>query len=76
MSRQGVISNEMKTFLIPKYANAGTLKGNPKLHKNGVPFISLYIGNGINSPTEKLAEVAEHELNDFVVSSFLHQRHE
>ncbi|XP_053394169.1 uncharacterized protein LOC128555550 [Mercenaria mercenaria] len=67
MSRNGSIPKDMKQYLLPKYPKAGSLKGNPKLHKKSVPMRSIV--NGMNTPTERLAELAEHELNEFVTSS-------
>ena len=45
----------------------GSFKGNPKLHKPNAPFRTIVDSKG--TPTEKLAEVAENELNDFVETS-------
>ena len=67
MYREGAISKDMQQYLIPRYPRAGELKGNPKLHKQGAPMRTIV--NGINTATERLAEVAEHELNEFVKSS-------
>ncbi|XP_053392303.1 uncharacterized protein LOC128554986 [Mercenaria mercenaria] len=67
MSRNGSIPKDMKQYLLPKYLKAGSLKGNPKLHKKNVQMRSIV--NGMNTPTERLAELAEHELNEFVTSS-------
>lgn len=67
MHKEGVISNELKQYLIPRYPTPGKLKGNPKLHKNNAPLRTIV--SGIDTPTEKFAEVAEHELNDFVINS-------
>lgn len=57
----------MKTYLVPKYPHAGTLKGNTKLHKQNVPFMTIV--NGINAAAEKFTEVIKNELNEIVVSS-------
>jgi hypothetical protein len=67
MHRDGAISKGLKQYLIPRYPAAGKLKGNPKLHKPGNPY--RVIVSGVNSATEKIAEVAEHELNEYVVKS-------
>ena len=57
MHRDGVITKDMKQYLTFVNPKAEPLKGNPKLHKSGAPFRTIV--NGINTPTEKLAEVAE-----------------
>ena len=49
---------------MPRYAHIGRLKGNPKLHHLNGPYLSIV--SGIGTPTEKLTEVAEHELDEFV----------
>ncbi|XP_045208770.2 uncharacterized protein LOC123560670 [Mercenaria mercenaria] len=67
MYREGAISKEMQAYLIPRYPRSGKLNGNPKLHKPGAPLRTIV--NGINTPTEKLAEVAEYELNEYVTQS-------
>ena len=43
------------------------LKENPKLHKTRAPL--RIIISGLNTATEKVAEVAEFELNEFVAAS-------
>jgi hypothetical protein len=67
MSRDEVITKEMKKYLIPRYPREGKLKGNPKLHKEGAPYRTII--SGIGTPTERIAEIAERELNGYVVSS-------
>ena len=67
MYKEGVINKDLQKYLIPKYPKNGKLKGNPKLHKDGAPFRTIV--SGTNTPTERMAEVAEHELNDFVINS-------
>ena len=67
MYRVGTISKAMKEYLIPRYPKPGRLKGNPKLHKDDIPYRTIV--NGIGTATENLAEIAEKELQDFVVSS-------
>ena len=67
MYRDGAISKDIKQFLIPRYPKAGSLKGNPKLHKNNAPMRTIV--NGMNTATEKLAELAEYELNEYVITS-------
>ena len=41
------------------------MKGNPNLPKSGTPFRTIV--SGINTPTEKLAEVAEDELKEYAL---------
>ena len=67
MNRDGAISDELKQFLLPRYIQKVKLKGNPKLHKQNAPYRTIV--SGIDTPTEKLAEVAEHELYEFVEKS-------
>ena len=67
MYRNGAISSDMKEYLIPRYVEPGKLKGNPKLHKTGAPYRTIV--SGINTATERLAEVAEYELNEYVENS-------
>ena len=43
------------------------MKGNPKLYKANVPY--RVIVSGIGTPTERLAELAEHERKGFVEQS-------
>ena len=57
----------MKQFLIPRYPKAGSLKGNPKLHKNNAPMRTIV--NEMNTATEKIAELAEYELNEYIITS-------
>ena len=64
MDRDGAILDELKQFLLPRYVQKGTLKGNPELHKQNAPYRTIV--SGIDTPTEKQAEVAEHELNQSV----------
>ena len=64
MYKEGSINDELRHYLIPKYPRAGKLKGNPKIHKSGAPLRTIV--SGINTPTEKIAELAEHELNEYV----------
>jgi hypothetical protein len=61
------ITKELRQYLIPRYPTAGKLKGNPKLHKQGAPY--RVIVSGMDTATEKMAEVAEYELNEFVTKS-------
>ena len=67
MNRDGLVSDDLKNYLTPKYVQRGKLKGNPKLHKANVPYRAIV--SGIGTPTERLAELAEHELKGFVEQS-------
>ena len=67
MFKEGVINKDLQQYLIPKYPKNGKLKGNQKLHKDGAPFRTIV--SGVNTPTERMAEVAEHKLNDYVINS-------
>ena len=67
MVKQGMIGSKMKKYLVPKYHKPGRLKGNPKLHKKERPLRTIV--NGIGTPTERMAHLAERELDDYVTSS-------
>ena len=67
MHKEGIISSELRQYLIPRYVQAGKLKGNLKLHKPNAPFRTIV--DSKDTPTEKLVEGAEKELNDFVEPS-------
>ncbi|WP_435329604.1 hypothetical protein, partial [Klebsiella pneumoniae] len=67
MFRKGYISQELKSYLTPKYPKPGKVKGNPKMHKAGYP--NRVIVNGIGTCTERMAEVAEKELEEYVTTS-------
>ena len=67
MHRDSVISKDMKQYITFVNRKAGSLKGNPKLHKSGAPFRTIV--SVINTPTEKMAEVAEHKLQEYVLGS-------
>ena len=60
MYKNGHINDEFKKYLVPKLAKPGRLNGNPKLHKKKRPL--RIIVNGIGTPIEKMAEVAEFQL--------------
>ena len=57
---EGWISEDMKKYLMPSNPMPGKVKGNPKMHKEGNPL--RVIISGLNHPTEKIAELAESEL--------------
>ena len=67
MNRDGLVSDDLKNYLTPKYVQRGKLKGNPKLHKANAPYRAIV--SGIGTPIERLAELAEHELKGFVEQS-------
>ena len=48
---------------MPKYVKAGKLKGNPLVN---VPLLTV---SRMDTPTEKIAALGEHELRDFVEST-------
>ena len=60
LHREGIIDGDLKSYLLPRYPKAGQLKGNPKVHKKGNPYRTIVNGKG--SHTERMAEVAEKEL--------------
>ena len=64
MYNKGMIDAKMKTYMMPSNPHAGKVKGNPKVHKKGTPM--RIIVSSINHPTEKIAEVAEKELEEWV----------
>lgn len=67
MEKKGDISKDLASFLIPKYPKPGKLKGNPKIHKKDVPMRTIV--SGVDTATEKIAELAEYELRHFVEES-------
>ena len=67
MYKQGTISSELRQYLLPSTCHPGRLKGNPKIYKAGNPMRTII--SGIGTATEKLAEVAEEELEEFVERS-------
>ena len=64
MRKNGHIDDELKKYLAPKLTKPGRPKGNPELHKERKPLRTIV--NGIGTPTEKMAEVAEWQLNEYV----------
>ncbi|VDI19835.1 Hypothetical predicted protein [Mytilus galloprovincialis] len=67
MKKEGLISGEMKTYLISKHPHPAKLKGNLKIHKQNKPYRTIV--NGIGTATEKIAEIAEKELDYYVINS-------
>ena len=66
MYKRGLIQKEMCNYLKPVDTRSGKVQGNPKLHKQNIPY--RIIVNGRNHPTEKLAEIVEQELKPHVKS--------
>ena len=48
--------------MMPTKICQGKAKGNPKMHKDNIPMRTII--SSINHPTERVAEVAEQELNE------------
>ena len=67
MLKEELISRELTEYLVPKHPESGTLRGNPKIHKKGNPYRTTV--NGIGTVTERIVEVCEKELNDYVEST-------
>ena len=67
MVKDGAASKEMQHYLVPKYVQAGKLRGKPKIHKAIAPLRTVV--SGIDTPTDKIAELAEHVLKEFVEST-------
>ena len=63
MNRDVVISEDFKLYPTPRYAQ----KENSQLHKPNAPYRTIV--SGIDWSTERIAEVAEHELNKFIETS-------
>ena len=53
MHREGTISSDLKQYFMPRYAQTGKLKGNPKLQKANAPYCTIV--SGIGTATEKVA---------------------
>ena len=45
----GTATKEMEQYLVPKYLQAGKLKGNPKIRKMNVPLRTIV--SGMDTPT-------------------------
>jgi hypothetical protein len=54
----------MKKYMIPNHTRSGVVKANPKMHKQEMPMRTIV--SAIDHPTEKIAEVAERELQEWV----------
>lgn len=64
MYKEGMITKELKQYLIPTDCRAGKVQGNPKVHKDGNPLRTII--NGRNHPTENMAEYVENRLSQHV----------
>ena len=64
LHRQGAINEKQMKYMTPSFSKGGIVKGNPKVHKQEMPMRTIV--STINHPTEKIAEVAEQELNEWV----------
>ena len=64
MHKNGIIDDDLKKYMTPNLSRPGNVKANPKVHKEGHPIRTII--SGINHPTEKMAEIAEHELDEWV----------
>ena len=62
----GLTQNLAKLINI-HFKKINKLKANPKVHKAGNPYRTIV--SGIGTATENMAEIAEKELESFVVSS-------
>ena len=62
--RQGYIGKHLHRYLVPTLPRAGSIQGNPKLHKEGAPLRVIISGRG--HATEGIAELAEKELGPHV----------
>ena len=66
MHKNGTITDDLKSYLMPSGGTSGRLQGNPKIHKTNIPLRTIV--NGRHHPTEKMAEVVEQELREHVTS--------
>ena len=64
MHQKGWIDSKLKKHVLPTNTRSGRVKGNPKMHKKNIPLCTII--SRIDHPTERLAEVAEKELNEWV----------
>jgi hypothetical protein len=60
LRKKNYITDDIKRYLLPRNVSQGSVKGNPKMHKENAPL--RLIISGINHPTENIAEFAEKEL--------------
>ena len=67
MYKKGHTSLDIKYYLVPKYSRPSQLKSNTKLHKKVNSLRTIV--NGISTPTEKMAQFAVKELNEYSTKS-------
>ena len=65
---QGLIDEQIKNYIMPNtyHTRKGIVKANPKVHKKNIPYRTIV--STINHPTQRLAEVAEKELEEHVTN--------
>ena len=64
MHSQGLIDDKLRQYMMPGSVQEDKVKANPKMHKPGAPIRTII--SGIDHPTEKMAEVAESQLEEWV----------
>ena len=64
LRKKNYITDDIKKYMLPRNVSQGSVKGNPKMHKENAPL--RLIISGINHPTENIAEFAEKELEQHV----------
>ena len=57
-----MITDDLKSYLMPSEGTSGRLQGSPKIHKGTIPLRTIVYGR--NHQTEKMAEVVENELRE------------
>ena len=60
MHKNGTITDNLKSYLMPSGGTSGRLQGNPKIPKTNIPLRTIV--NGRHHPTEKMAALVEQEL--------------
>ena len=66
MHSKGIIDDKLRQYMMPGRVHEGKVKANPKMHKPGAPIRTII--SGTDHPTEKMAEVAESQLEEWVTS--------
>ena len=61
--------HQAPTHRLKLYVRPDLFKGNKKLHISNAPFRTTCIVSGINTSTEKLADMAEYEVQQYVLGS-------
>ncbi|XP_060589882.1 uncharacterized protein LOC132745064 [Ruditapes philippinarum] len=67
MDKDRTLPKRLSQYLIPDSPRPGQIKGNPKIHKPDNPL--RLIISGIGTVTEQVAELAEKELDEFVINT-------